>query len=87
MKVVKREELGSRPNLSGLVRGARVYCRRLLATLRIRIPRYLRAWKGGELKVGVVRRSADLLLHSNKLFQLVEAEAEFVSDGSRIRQE
>jgi hypothetical protein len=87
IKMVRREELGPNPNLGGLIRGARIYYRRLVATLQVRTRRYLRAWKSGGLRIGTMRRYARLLRHSDALFRLVELESEFAHRNNRVRLE
>jgi hypothetical protein len=74
MRLVGRGELGSEPTVAGLVRRTQLVLRRLLATLRTRIPRYILAWKSGHMRLHTIRRYAVLLRKSNILFQLIEEE-------------
>jgi hypothetical protein len=72
MQLVRRGELGSGPIPVRLIRLARLSWRRLLATLKIVRPRFLRALQGGQWKVGAVWTSARLIRQSNTLFRMLE---------------
>jgi len=71
-RLVRKEELGLQANSPSYLSLAQVFCRRLLVTMRVRIPKYLRAWRSGGLRVGTIFKSARLFRHSNTLFTLVE---------------
>jgi len=71
-RLVRKEELGPQANSPSYLSLAQVFCRRLLVTMRVRIPKYLRAWRSGGLRVGTIFKSARLFRHSNTLFTLVE---------------
>ena len=79
-KLVGGEEIARLRNVSGFLQLVQAYCRRLLYTITVKIPKYFRAWRSGRLSVGAVRRSACLLRHSDTLFQLVELESGFGDD-------
>jgi len=79
-KLVGGEEIARLRNVSGLIQLVQAYCRRLLYTITVKIPKYFRAWRSGRLSVGAVQRSACLLRHSDTLFQLVELESGFGDD-------
>ena len=87
MRLVRWDEVGSELILAGLIQRARLLHRRLLATLRTRIPQYFRAWKNGQLKPNSIRRTAQLLRKANTLFRLVvEQETGLVADRDRVEQ-
>ena len=71
MRLVAREEIEPRLTLGGLIRRRRLAFRRLLATLRIKIPYYFRAWKAGRLRLSVVKEVSLQLRRANTLFQMV----------------
>jgi hypothetical protein len=75
MRLVRREELGSKPMPVRLFHLARLFYRRLLVTLKIVAPRFRRAWEAGQWNVGALCRTARLTRHANTLFRLVEQEA------------
>jgi hypothetical protein len=85
-KLVRREELGQQENSAGFLSLAQVYCRRLLVTMRMRIPKYFRAWRSGALRVGTILQSARLFRHSNTLFALVEQQGKLPENGPRAGQ-
>ena len=72
MRLVSQGELHSERTVARLAERARLTLRRLLATLRSRIPNYVDAWKTGNLKFRAIRRSAMLLRKANTLFRLAE---------------
>ena len=87
MRLVRRDEVGSELILAGLIQRAQLFHRRLLATLRTRIPRYFRAWKNGQLKPDAIRRTALLLRKGNTLFRLVvEQETGLLADKDRVNE-
>ena len=87
MRLLRRDEVGSERILAGFIQRARLLHRRLLATFRTRIPLYFRAWKSGQLKLGSIRRTAQLLRRANTLFRLVvEQETGLVADKDRVEQ-
>ena len=73
-RLVGKRELDPEPTFAGFVRRTRLYLRRLLATVRTKIPFYAVAWKTGKLKLHTIRQQAALLRSSNALFQLIEQE-------------
>jgi hypothetical protein len=73
-RLVGKRELDPQPTFASLVRRTRLYLRRLLATVRIKIPLYAVAWKTGKLKLHSIRQHAALLRSANALFQLIEQE-------------
>jgi len=86
--LARRDEVGSEMILAGLIQSAQLFHRRLLATLRNRIPRYFRAWKNGQLKPDAIRRAAQLVRNANTLFRLVvKQETGLVADKDRVDQE
>jgi hypothetical protein len=85
-KLVRKEELGPQENSAGFLPLARVYCRRLLVTMKCRILKYFRAWRSGGLRVGTILKSARLLRHSNTLFALVEQQGELPEKRPRAGQ-
>lgn len=82
-KLVRKEELGPQENSPGFLPLAQVYCRRLLVTMRSRIPKYFRAWQSGALRVGTILKSARLFRHSNTLFALVEQQGKLPENSPR----
>jgi hypothetical protein len=82
MRLVGRGELVSEPTIANHARRARLRVRRLLATLKIKIPRYVLAWKSGHLRLRTIWRNAMLLRKSNKLFLLIEEETTCADHGS-----
>jgi hypothetical protein len=84
MRLVGRGELGSEPTIANHVRRAQLSSRRLLATLRSRIPRYVYIWKSGHLKPHTIWRNAMLLRSSNTLFRLIEQETNCVAQNSSV---
>ena len=82
MRLVGRGELGSEPTFANHIRRARLTCRRLLVTLKTRIPHYFYAWKSGHLKRRTVRQNARLLRSSNNLVRLIEQETACVDQDS-----
>jgi hypothetical protein len=74
-RFVGRGELGTELSIANHVLRARLSIRRLLATLRTKIPRYVSAWKSGHLKLRTIRQNAVLLRSSNALFRLIEQDA------------
>jgi hypothetical protein len=82
MRPVGRGELGSEQTIANHVRRARLSFRRLLATLRTKIPRYVYAWKSGHLKPHTIRRNAMLVRSSNTLFSLIEQETSHADQAS-----
>jgi hypothetical protein len=85
-KLVRKEELEPQENSSGFLPLAQVYCRRLLVTMRSRIPRYFRAWRSGALRIETILKSARLFRHSNTLFVLVEQQGKLAENGLRAGQ-
>jgi Uncharacterised nucleotidyltransferase len=85
-KLVRKEELGPQENSAGFLLLAQVYCRRLLVTMKSRIPKYFRAWRSGALRVGTILKSARLLRHSNTLFALVEQQGKLPKNSPRAGQ-
>jgi putative nucleotidyltransferase-like protein len=81
-RLVGRGELGSEPTVANHVLRARLSIRRLLATLRTKIPRYVSAWRSGQLKLRTIRQNAVLLRSSNTLFRLIEQETTFAHQNS-----
>jgi hypothetical protein len=79
-RLVGREELALQENSAGFPKLVQIFCRRLLATLRVRIPKYFRAWKTRRLRVGAILESVRILRHSNTLFALAEQEDRFAQD-------
>jgi hypothetical protein len=73
-RLVGKKELDPEPTFAGVVRRIRLSLRRLLATVRTKIPLYVSAWKNGKLKLDTIRQQAALLRSSNTLFQLIEQE-------------
>jgi Uncharacterised nucleotidyltransferase len=73
-RLVGRQELTQQGKSLGFLELVQVFCRRLVATIRARIPKYFRAWRTGRLRVGAIWKSARLFRHSNTLFELVEQE-------------
>lgn len=71
-KLVRREDLTQQENSAGFAKLVQVFCRRMFATIRAKIPKYFRAWRRGQLRVGAIQKSARLFRHSNTLFALVE---------------
>jgi hypothetical protein len=82
MRLVGKGEIDSGPTIAGLVRPVQLYLRRLLATVRIKIPLYAHAWKTGNLKLRTIRQSAALLRASNSLFQRIEEETRGADQNS-----
>lgn len=82
MRLVGRGELGSEPTIANHVRRARLSFRRLLATLRTKIPRYVYAWKSGHLKPHTIRRNVMLVRSSNTLLLLIEQETSHADQAS-----
>jgi hypothetical protein len=76
-RLVGKRELDPQPTFASLVRRTRLYLRRLLATVRIKIPLYAVAWKTGILKLQTVRQQAALLRSAKALFQLIEQESRY----------
>jgi hypothetical protein len=85
-KLVRKEELGPQGNSPGLLPLAQVFFRRLLVTIRSRIPKYIRAWRSGGLRVGAILKSARLFRHSNTLFALVEQQGKLPENSPRTDQ-
>jgi Uncharacterised nucleotidyltransferase len=85
MQLVRSEELGPRQSLAGVVQGARLFCWRLVVTLKAKIPGFYRAWKCGQLRVSAIRKTARLLRQANTLFQLVEQTTARANDNGRIK--
>jgi hypothetical protein len=73
-RLVGKKELDPEPTFAGFVRRTWLYLRRLLATVRTKIPLYAVAWKTGKLNLHTIRQQAALLRSSNALFQLIEQE-------------
>jgi hypothetical protein len=82
-KLVSEEELWPQENSPGFLPLAQVFCRQLLLTMRVKIPRYFRAWRSGGLRVGNILKSARLYRHSNTLFALVEQQAKLPENRPR----
>jgi hypothetical protein len=78
--------VGPQENSAGFLPLAQVYCRRLLVTMRIKIPKYFRAWRSGALRVGTILKSARLFRHSNTLFALVEQQGNLPENRPRAGQ-
>jgi hypothetical protein len=74
MRLVGRGELDSEPTIASFFRRTRLSLRRLLVTLRNKIPRYFYAWKTGHLDLRTIRQNAALLRSSNTLFELIDQE-------------
>jgi hypothetical protein len=85
-KLVRKEELGSQENSAGFLPLAQVYCRRLLVTMKCRIPKYFRAWRSGALRFRTILKSARLFRHSNTLFALVEQQRQLPENEARAGQ-
>ena len=85
-KLVPKEELGPQENSAGFLPLAQAYCRRLLVTMRGRIPKYFRAWRSGALRVETILKSARLFRHSNTLFALVEQQGKLPENSPRAGQ-
>jgi hypothetical protein len=83
-KLVRKEELGQ-GNSAGFLPLAQVFCQRLLATMRVKIPRYFRAWRSGSLRVETILKSARLFRHSSTLFALVEQQCKLPENRPRAR--
>jgi len=79
-RLVGREEVALQENSAGFAKPLQIFCRRLIATLRARIPKYFRAWRTRRLRVGTILESVRLLRHSNSLFALVEQEGRLAQD-------
>lgn len=73
-RFVGKRELDPGLTFASLVRRTRLSLRRLLATVRVKIPLYAEAWKAGRLKFHRLLRYAALLRSSNALFQQIEEE-------------
>ena len=71
MRFVARAEIEPRLTLGGLIRRRRLAFRWLLATFRVKIPYYFRAWKAGRLKPNVVKQVSVQLRRTNTLFQMI----------------
>jgi len=84
-KLVRKDELGPQENSAGFLPLARVFCRRLLVTMKCRIPKYFRAWRSGGLRVGTILKSARLFRHSNTLFALVEQQGKLPENPNRMQ--
>jgi hypothetical protein len=82
MRLVGKGEIDSGPTIASLVRRVQLWQRRLLATVRTKIPLYAHAWKTGNLKLRTIRQSAALLRASNSLFQLIEEETRCADQNS-----
>lgn len=82
LRLVGPGELDSEPTVASLVRRARLYLRRLLATLRIKIPRYVHAWNSGGLKLRAIGQNVLLVRSSNTMFRLVERETRYADQNS-----
>jgi hypothetical protein len=73
-RLVPPEEATQQTNSGDFPKLVQVFCRQLIATMRTRIAKGFRAWKRGQLRVGVIRRSASLMRNSDTLFALAEQE-------------
>jgi hypothetical protein len=82
MRLVGKGEIDSGPTIASLVRRLQLSLRRLLATVRTKIPVYAHAWKTGNLKLRTILQSAALLRASNNLLQLIEQETRYADQKS-----
>jgi len=83
IRLVGDEELNSDSTESSFFRRARMSLRRLLATLRSRIPHYVHTLKSGRLNLRTIRQTAFLMRASDTLFRLIEQEI-LATDGNSL---
>lgn len=73
--VGRREDPGMvHPAAASLVQRARLEFWRLITTLKVKVPRYIFAWRSGYLNSRAIQRKATVRRASNSLFQLVEGD-------------
>jgi len=71
LQLLDRRDLGPKLGFADLVNAVRIVSRRLFVLFRTRVPRYVRAWRRGQLKKAAIQGNVRLMRCSDTMFRLI----------------